>query len=199
MHGRLARVNPPALLLALLGLLAGAGNVRAHRLEVEYRVRPHQEVQVESWFGLTSKPPRSAKVQVWRANGELLTEGVMDDQGIFVFSYAKPEELRVVVLAGAGHRAEVQILASDLAQSPGTGSQDSDAADGQADHAGSRTSLVDRRPRESVKDVLVGIGFLLAVAAFVLSLRNARQLRELNRKMDQGTPGETRRGSANRG
>jgi hypothetical protein len=33
----------------------------------------------------------------------------------------------------------------------------------------------------SVKDVLVGVGFLLAVAAFVLSLRNARQLRELQR------------------
>ncbi len=32
-----------------------------------------------------------------------------------------------------------------------------------------------------VKDVLVGVGFLLAVAAFLLSLRNAQKLRALAR------------------
>ena len=37
----------------------------------------------------------------------------------------------------------------------------------------------DRSSQVSIKDVLVGVGFLLSVAAFVLSLRNARQLRTL--------------------
>jgi HAMP domain-containing protein len=36
----------------------------------------------------------------------------------------------------------------------------------------------------SAKDVLVGVGFVLAAAAFLLSLRNARQLRELRRRRE---------------
>jgi len=198
MHGRFAPLTPPALLLAVPALLAGAADARAHRLEVDYTVRPGQKVQVESWFDLTGKPPPGAQVQVFRDNGDLVTEGVVDDQGIFVFSYTKAEPLRVVVSAGAGHRAEVHIPAQDLARSPGAGAQSPDAG-GPAAGPETRTPLIDRRPRESVKDVLVGVGFVLAVAAFVLSLRNARRLRELNRRMDRVTPGETPRGSANRG
>jgi len=197
MHGRLAPMNPPALLLALLAVAVCAGKARAHRLEVDYKVRPGQKVQVESWFDLTSKPPRAARIQVFRDNGELLTEGVADDQGIFMFEYARAETLRVVVSAGAGHRAEIQIPANRLASSPGADSQASDVADTQAGNAGPHTPLVDRRPRESVKDVLVGIGFLLAVAAFVLSLRNFRNLRELSSKIDRLTaPGEIPRQAA---
>jgi hypothetical protein len=41
---------------------------------------------------------------------------------------------------------------------------------------------VDRSSRVTAKDVLVGISFLLAAAAFVLSVRNARQLKALNRR-----------------
>lgn len=37
------------------------------------------------------------------------------------------------------------------------------------------------RSQVGVKEVLIGVGFLLALAAFVLSLRNARQLRELKK------------------
>jgi hypothetical protein len=36
----------------------------------------------------------------------------------------------------------------------------------------------------SVEDVLIGVGFLLTAAAFVLCLRNARQLREMRRGKD---------------
>jgi len=46
--------------------------------------------------------------------------------------------------------------------------------------------LPDRSPeaaiKERVKDVLIGVGFLLALAAFFLSLRNSRQLRSLKTK-----------------
>jgi hypothetical protein len=40
----------------------------------------------------------------------------------------------------------------------------------------------DRGARVSVEDVLTGVGFLLALAAFGLSLRNARHIRELKGK-----------------
>jgi hypothetical protein len=37
----------------------------------------------------------------------------------------------------------------------------------------------------SLKDVLVGVGFLLALGAFVLSVRNARQLRRLRQSKEE--------------
>jgi catechol 2,3-dioxygenase-like lactoylglutathione lyase family enzyme len=39
--------------------------------------------------------------------------------------------------------------------------------------------LADRSTRVSLKDVLMGVGFLLALAAFALSVRNARKLEKL--------------------
>jgi hypothetical protein len=39
--------------------------------------------------------------------------------------------------------------------------------------------FADRTPAVSLKDVLIGVSFLLALGAFVLSVRNARQLRRL--------------------
>ena len=42
--------------------------------------------------------------------------------------------------------------------------------------------LVQHSVEFPVKDVLIGLGFLIAVAALALSLRNNRQLREMARK-----------------
>lgn len=163
--------------LAVLALLLLAGAARAHRLEAEYRVLPDHKVQVESWFDLGGDSPRGARVRVLRADGSLLTEGKLNGEGVFVFAYGEAEPLRVVVDAGAGHRKVLEVAAQELtpgaAAAPGSPGEDAGPA-----FPGPRA---DRSARVSVKDVLVGVGFLLAVAAFVLSLRNARQLRELKR------------------
>jgi nickel transport protein len=166
------------ILLALAGLLPAAG-AYAHRLEAEYRVLPDHKVQVESWFDLGGDSPRGARVQVLRADGSLLTEGKLDSQGVYVFSYGDAEPLKVVVSAGAGHRKELEIPAKDLAPD-GTAAP---AAPGSAPPPASPGPRADRSARVSVKDVLIGVGFLLAVAAFALSLRNARQLRELKQPL----------------
>ena len=76
------------------------------RLEADYRVRSDGQVQVESWFSEGDKAPAGAKIQVFRANGDVLTQGTVDEKGIFVFAPKVAEDLRIVVSAGAGHRAE---------------------------------------------------------------------------------------------
>jgi hypothetical protein len=163
--------------LAVLGLLLPAGAARAHRLEAEYRVLPDHKVQVESWFDLGGDSPRGARVQVFRADGSVFTEGKLSGDGVFVFAYDKAEPLRVVVDAGAGHRKVLEVAAQELTSA----SAAAPASPGEDAGPASPGARADRSPRVSVKDVLVGVGFLLAVAAFVLSLRNARQLRELRR------------------
>ncbi|HJT78567.1 MAG TPA: hypothetical protein VJ739_15285, partial [Gemmataceae bacterium] len=98
----------------------------------------------------------------------------------FVFTYGEPEALKVVVDA-VGHRKELDIAERELAQSeaPATAAKSRGAPASTAPGSVDPKPFADRSPRVSVKDVLIGVGFLLAVAAFVLSLRNARQLREL--------------------
>ena len=85
-HPGWRKAPPPALLFAVAGVLWAAAPRQAHRLDADYRVRPDGKVQVESWFDMGGKAPAGAKVQVFRPNGEILSEGVLDEQGIFVFA-----------------------------------------------------------------------------------------------------------------
>jgi hypothetical protein len=111
------------------------------------------------------------------AGDRVVAEGRTDDQGRFVFDYPGAGPLRVVMSAGAGHRAEILLPADALTEALPPGNDGTGKAGSTsrlptvlppADHAGS----------VPVKDVLLGITFLLALAAFALSLRNARRLRE---------------------
>jgi cobalt/nickel transport system permease protein len=170
---------PPALLLlAVLGVLWAAGPAHAHRLDADYRVRPDGQVQVESWFDVGGKAPAGAKVQVFRPNGDVLTDGVLDEQGIFVFAPTAAEDLKVVVYAGVGHRAEFTIAQSALPKG-----LSADAAKPAA--AAPPTPMIDRTYQIPYKEILAGFGFLLGLAAFILSLRNMRQLQELKRAQEQ--------------
>jgi cobalt/nickel transport system permease protein len=166
-----AAPRPPALLLALVGLLWVSGTAHAHRLEASHQALADGRVQIESWFDLTGDSAKGAKVQVFRPDGSAAAEGAMDENGVFVFRPAAAEDLRVVVSAGVGHRKEIIIPKVDLEKN-----NSAPAPDGLTPEA--RPSA-DRSPQVSVKDVLLGVSFVLAAAAFVLSLRNHRRLREL--------------------
>jgi hypothetical protein len=174
------------LLLGVLALLA-AGSAHAHRLQADYRVLPGRTVQVEGWFDLTRDSPKGAEVRVLRADGTLLTEGRLDDDGVFAFTFDKVEPLKVVVSAGQGHRKELSIPAEELARAGGA-----EQAPVAATTPAAPRHFADRSPALSVKDVLIGVGFLLALGAFVLSVRNARQLRRLrqSREVQASPPGQ---------
>lgn len=150
-------------LLALTGVLASTGVARAHRLEAEPRVdREKKQVRVESWYE-TGDPPAEATARVLRADGSILIQGPLDAKGVFVFSYDRVEPLQVVISAPGGHRARFQLSAADL------GGEERPAVEGP-----SPTST-------RGQDLLLGLTFLLALAAFVLSWRNNVRLRALSR------------------
>jgi cobalt/nickel transport system permease protein len=157
--------GPRALLLAMATLLLTAGPAFAHRLRADFKSLPGGRVQVESWFDIGKDSPAGARVEVFGGQDRLLTEGKLDENGVFVFPYEGRDALRVVVSAGGGHRAEVSIPAGAVAIAA------------EALPIGSGTSpapLVSRASDVSPKDVLLGVTFLLALAAFVLSIRNGR-------------------------
>jgi hypothetical protein len=166
-------------------------SARAHRLEADYHVLPGRKVQIEGWYDLTGDSAVGARVQVFRSDA-LLAEGKLNDQGVFVFAFEKTEALRVVVDAGAGHRKELTVPADKLEQAGAADARPSGSEGppngGSLPGPGEGVPLADRSARVSVKDVLTGVGFLLALAAFVLSLRNARQLRRWKRECEEATP-----------
>jgi hypothetical protein len=165
-------------------MLCRCSQAKAHRREAEYRVLAGKKVQIESWFDLTGESPVGAKVTVYHANGAVVTQGQIDEKGLFVFPYARSEPLRVVVSAGAGHRKEMQVPAADLALADPRAAPSSLQADPRTPHAGSGSEpFADRSSKVSVNDVLLGLGLLLALAAFGLALGNARKLRDLRRQL----------------
>jgi hypothetical protein len=54
-------------------------------------------------------------VEVFRADGRLLTSGKLDKNGVFIFSFAEVQTLKVVVTS-VGHRAETAVAAEALAR-----------------------------------------------------------------------------------
>jgi cobalt/nickel transport system permease protein len=178
-------IKPPVLLITVLAALGAAGPARAHNLLAEHKVLAGRKVAVESWFDLTGDSPRGARVQVFRPNHSLLVEGQLNGAGTFVFSYEKAEPLRVVVSAGDGHRAEVSIPASELERGADASPAHDTTGEGQDSTSSSSLPFADRGGRYPLKDVLIGFSFLLALAAFLISWRNARMLREWKREKER--------------
>jgi nickel transport protein len=173
MFGRSNPLTHSILLSALLSALGAAGEAQAHRLNAQAFLLPNRKVQIESWFS-SGDAAKGAKVEVFRPDGQLLTQGLLDDQGVFVFSYEAPQAFKVVISAGPEHRKELAISPADLAPAL------EPAADAVApikEISRGPVPLAERSSGVSVKDVILGITFLLALAAFWLSLRNTRKLR----------------------
>jgi nickel transport protein len=187
MRGRISVVSPLVLFHAPLAALLVVGDAHAHRLDAQIFALPNREIQVESWFS-SGDAAKGARVQVFDRQDQLIVEGQLNEQGIFVFSYGDTDPCRVVISAGAGHRKEVSISPTALARSVAATTTHNDL---QVRAIGNPPALVPLAERDSgppLKDVLVGVSFLLALAAFVLSLRNAQKLRLLRQPNERRSP-----------
>lgn len=126
---------------------------------------PGKRIQINGFYGIDDWAA-DAVVKVYRADGQLLREaGVMDEKGVFVFPYARAEDLKVVVLHD-GHTKEITIPAREL---------------NDAGSAATPAAAVDE-PRLPLLEIVVGISLLLALASFYLSARTLRRLRALEER-----------------
>jgi hypothetical protein len=167
--------RPPLLLLVTLSFLFAAGPAYAHRLDADFVLLADRQVRIESWFDLGGVP-KGASVEVFRPGQQLLAEGRTDENGCFVFRFTAAEPLEVIV-STAGHRASLVIPAEELVPSA-TQTRTTESSPSivggpaRVRHEGDVW-------RERVKEALIGLGFLLGLAGFLLSWRNARYLRSL--------------------
>jgi hypothetical protein len=153
--------------LCVLGLLLTGSPAYAHRLYLKYQVLPGNKVQISSFYGVDDFAADGI-VAVYRANGELLGErGVLNEKGIYIFSYQLAEDLKVVV-THEGHSKTATIAAKEL-----------------SDRAPAATISPDVSAEQAlpfpVWEIVAGLSFVLAVTAFYLSVRTAWRVRELQR------------------
>ncbi len=83
-----------------------------------HRVNIFAQVEGDSVVGQCyyndGTPVRNQKVEVLRPSGEKLLELMTDDDGYFKFSPGVKEDLRLVLYAGMGHKAEITVEARSL-------------------------------------------------------------------------------------
>jgi hypothetical protein len=155
MHRRRDFLSALVMGLSLLAFGVGPATAWTHRLEGDAQAKKVQKVKIESWFDLGGVPS-GARLQVFRkSDGQLLLERSLDENGRLTF-FADWEPLHVVISAGDGHQKEIDIQPEADVTSP--------------------LLDADRSARVGIKDILIGVGFLLALAAFVLSVRNHRRI-----------------------
>jgi hypothetical protein len=139
-------------------------------------VLPGNKVRIESFYS-TSSPAAEAAVRVYRPDGALLLPpGATDDKGVYEFAWVKAEDLKVVV-SQEGHRKELTIPASELfAVSPAV------------------TPVADSNDRSHLAEILAGLSFILAAAAFFLSVRTASRV---NKELTTKTRSDTKKNNEN--
>jgi nickel transport protein len=98
--------------IAAVLLLLPCSQALAHNVTVFAWVEG-DTVHVESKFS-GGRRPMDAPVEVYDTGGNLLLKGVTDNNGEFSFKVPEKTEMKVVVLAGMGHKGEWTIPLSDL-------------------------------------------------------------------------------------
>ncbi|MBW1923109.1 MAG: hypothetical protein JRJ35_06510 [Deltaproteobacteria bacterium] len=206
---RMRRVGPVGFVLLLsasLVLISGVPAALAHRVNVFAWVQG-KRVHVQAAFS-GGKKVRNGTVRVYDSKGALVTEGTTNVKGEFSFGLRHKEPLRVVVLAGAGHRGEWTLSREELSEepetpashSPGGASTDTSPVPGKSSPEAvlSREELrlavekaLDRKlkpfytlladslnRRPSVPEILGGIGYIIGLVGLATYLRYRKEGKE---------------------
>ena len=100
------------LVMGVVLLILVPALARAHKVTVFAWVEGDR-VYTESKFS-GGRVAKDARIEVYNAAGEKLLEGRTDDEGKFAFKPPRPEDLQIVLIAGAGHRNEWRLSAEEF-------------------------------------------------------------------------------------
>ena len=105
-------------LLVIFMLLAALApsSVRAHKVTVFAWVEGDTVITQSKFAG--GRWAQNARIEVYDATGQKLLEGQTDANGRFAFKPPRPQALRVVLMAGSGHRGEWRVAAEEFNASP---------------------------------------------------------------------------------
>lgn len=96
-------------------LVIAPATARAHKVTVFAWVEGDTVITQSKFAG--GRFAQGARVEVYNRAGEKLLEGRSDNQGQFAFAPPQPEDLHIVMIAGAGHRAEWWVRSDEFTPS----------------------------------------------------------------------------------
>lgn len=108
--------------MALSVLPAAVEQAFAHKVTVFAWVEG-DTVHTESKFS-GGRFAKQARIEVYDRTGKKLLEGRTDDGGGFAFKAPKQEDLRIVMIAGAGHRNEWVVKAEEFSDQTSSAADD---------------------------------------------------------------------------
>jgi nickel transport protein len=173
------------LALLLLALFVSP-SLWAHKVNVFAYVEDGK-VYTESYFN-DGSPCKNAKIEVYDKADAKLLEGTTDEKGFFVFPVPKRDDLRIVLIASMGHRAETTLTADEIGelteaqgepslQTMGISPDELKKVVGEAVREGINPlvrTLQEERSRVRFGEVIGGIGYILGIwgtISFILSRR----------------------------
>jgi hypothetical protein len=176
----------------LPAILPLGGDALAHDLKANHAVLPDHRVLVYCWYNFGTGPiaARHAEVEIQRPGREAI-RGTTDEKGEFTFAYDKIEEMAIVVRTPGHVNHPPDVISVSELEHGGSG-EANDTPDESTDKKPDATAASERLHKSAeqsslqlVKDLVLGVCAIFAVAAFVLSLRNARQLREIQKLLEE--------------
>jgi hypothetical protein len=126
----------------------------AHRVILFARVEG-DTVYVESKFS-GGKKVNAGRITVTDADGVELITGTTDAQGEFSFKIPKKTDLKIVLSAGEGHRAEWTIPAAEIAMP-----------------AGRKTPVPEKSP--GLQEIIIGVVCIFGLTGIVAYIRKRRR------------------------
>jgi hypothetical protein len=95
-------------MLVAVAVLLGHGAARAHDLGAQAKLHAGQ-VTLEAYYD-DDTAASEAKVRVTDRSGNAVQTGTTNDKGLWIFPAPPPGKYRVVVDAGGGHRASIELI-----------------------------------------------------------------------------------------
>lgn len=145
---------PLHISIILIALFLWLNDSNAHRVNLFAWVEG-DTVYVESKFS-SSKRVNKGKIIVTDSAGTQLLTGTTNKNGEFSFKVPKKTELKIVLVAGTGHRAEWTIPASEI-EMP----------------AAEKPPVAEKSP--GIKEIIIGIGCILGLAGAAAYIRKLRK------------------------
>ena len=163
-----------SMLLIVLAPWAAA----AHNLDVGCTAEG-DELVIQVWAG--NEAAAGASISILAPNDTPRASGVADEKGVFRYRPAQVESLIVHVYAEAGHEKTFTISADDINALLHPAAAPTQASSGGAAPV---TIFSSQLQRQQGVHILIGITFILALAACWLSWGNRKQLKELEKRLN---------------
>ncbi len=199
-RGRKWERRPPGAipigLLALVIFLLLSPSAHAHRVYVFAWIEGDM-VHTESYLG-GKKRAAGGKIEVFDLSGNRLVQGETDTRGMFSFPFPKKGDLRIVLEAGMGHRAEYLLKPLDAESTggaPSTARKKQDPAPQspsvQVDRAEIREVVeavldaklapikkqlahMQKERAPGFREIVAGIGYIFGIMGLVLYIRGRK-------------------------